>query len=936
MPTLVLIDGHALVHRAFHALPPLTTGKGELVNAIYGFASTMLKVLNEVKPEYIAVAFDRAAPTFRHVEFEAYKAHRTRAPEGLPEQFARVRQLVEAFGIPIFEVDGFEADDVLGTLARQAEEREVSTLIVTGDTDALQLVSPRTQVLTPQRVFSETTIYDEEAVRQRYGLEPRQLVDFKALKGDPSDNIPGVPGIGERTAQKLLQEHGTLEGIYAHLEQLPEKQRRLLANNEAIARQSQHLATIVRDVPITLDLERCRISGYDRSRVVELLRELEFRSLLPRLPSTVEAAPPEQAATVSSAPPAEPRQMEMFAAGEPERRATVQVAPPPALGDYKVVSTSAALDELVRTLATSPEFAVDVESTGLDAMRADLVGLSFSVEPGRAYYVPVGHTPEAAAESGQLPLRQVVDRLGPLLADARHPKVGHNIKFDLLVLAGAGIELDGLAFDTMLAAYLLEAAQRPLGLKDLAFSRLGLELAPIQDLIGRGRSQVTMAEVPVGAATIYACADADASLRLRQQLEPELRQQGLWQLFTDVEMPLVPVLARMERTGVALDVPYLQAMSAELYQRVKELERRIYAEVGHQFNLNSPQQLGSVLFDELGLPSARRTKTGHSTEAAILERLRGAHPVLDMILEYRQLVKLKSTYVDALPALVNPRTGRVHTSFNQAVASTGRLSSSDPNLQNIPVRTELGRRVRRAFIAGEPEHVLLSADYSQVELRILAHITQDERLVGAFAADEDIHAATAAELFGVPLAAVTSEMRRLAKTVNFGVLYGMREYGLSQRADLSMEDATAYINRYLTKYAGVRGYINDTLEQVRREGYVTTLLGRRRPIPEVNSPAYPVRQAAERMAINAPIQGTAADIIKLAMIRLDEALRARGLPNALLLQVHDELLLEVPRTRLAEIAELTRETMASAFPISVPLKVDVSAGPNWDEMEKVV
>ena len=934
MPTLIIVDGNALIHRGFHALPPLTTGKGELVNAVYGFASTLLKVLHDFKPEYVAVAFDRAAPTFRHVEYAAYKAHRPKAPEGLAEQFGRVRQLVEALGIPIFEIDGFEADDLLGTLSRQAEALGVSTLIVTADTDALQLVSPLVRVLTPQRVFSETTIYDEEAVRQRYALEPKQLVDFKALKGDPSDNIPGVPGVGERTAQKLLQEHGTLDGIYAHLDRLPEKQRLLLASNEAIARQSRHLAAIVRDVPVELNLERCRAGAYDRARVVDLLRELGFRSLLPRLPDILQTGPPEPAAPTIATGQEEPQQMALFAAEGTVKRTVVQVAPPPAPGDYRVVSTAATLEELVRTLATSPEFAVDVESTGLDAIRAELVGLSFSVEPGHAYYVPVGHTPDAAAESGQLAREQVLERLAPLLADAKQPKVGHNIKYDLLVLAGAGCQLASPSFDTMLAAYLLEAAQRPLGLKDLAFSRLGLELTHIQDVIGRGRSQVTMAEVPVAAATAYACADADVTMRLRQQLEPELRQQGLWQLFTDVEMPLVPVLARMERAGVALDVPYLQAMSAELHQRITELERRIYAEVGHQFNLNSPQQLGNVLFNELGLPSARRTKTGHSTEAAILERLRGAHPVLDLILEYRQLVKLKSTYVDALPTLVNPRTGRVHTSFNQAVASTGRLSSSDPNLQNIPVRTELGRRVRRAFCAGKPEHVLLSADYSQVELRILAHITQDERLVSAFANDEDIHAATAAELFGVPLADVTSDMRRLAKTVNFGVLYGMREYGLSQRADLSMEDATAYINRYLTKYAGVRGYLNGVLDQVRRDGYVTTLLGRRRPIPEINSPAYQVRQGAERMAINAPIQGTAADIIKLAMIRLDAALQARGLPEALLLQVHDELLLEVPRPRLAEIAELTRETMANAFPLTIPLKVDVAAGPNWGEMEK--
>ncbi|MHB1133207.1 MAG: DNA polymerase I [Chloroflexota bacterium] len=929
-PTLVLIDGNALVHRAFHALPPLTTGKGELVNAVYGFASMLLKVLSDVKPEYVAVAFDRAAPTFRHLEFEAYKAHRPKTADGLPEQFALVRQLIDAFGVPAYEIDGFEADDVLGTLARQAEEMGLETLIVTGDTDALQLVTPHTRVLTPQRIFSETTIYDEEAVRNRYGLEPRQLVDFKALKGDPSDNIPGVPGVGERTASKLLQEHGSLDALYANLESVPEKQRKLLSSNEAIARQSHHLALIVRDVPLELDLAACRTGRFDRVRLVELFRELEFRSLLARLPSATAAAPVE---AVPSAAPGGPQQMAFFETAEATRPSVVQVAPPPALGDYRVVTTPGALEELASILEAAPEFAFDVESTHLDPIRARLVGLSFAVTPGQAFYVPVGHNEEAAVETGQLALADVLARLGPLLADPHKSVVGHNLKYDTLVLDTAGLKMKGIDFDTMVAAYLLARTPQSVGLKELAFARFGLELRPITDLIGRGKAQVTMAEVPVPAATTYACADADIALRLRQELTPELHAEGQWDLFTQVEMPLVPVLARMEATGVALDLPYLQAISAELFQRIKELERRIYVEVGHQFNLNSPQQLGTVLFEELGLPSGRRTKTGHSTEAAILERLRGAHPVLDMILEYRQLVKMKSTYVDALPLLVNQRTGRVHTSFNQTVAATGRLSSSDPNLQNIPIRTELGRRVRRAFVAGRPEHVLLSADYSQIELRILAHVTQDERLVGAFAADEDVHAATAAELFGVALGEVTPDMRRLAKTINFGVLYGMREYGLSQRVDLSLEEASAYINRYLSKYRGVQIYLDRTLQQARLQGYVSTLLGRRRYLPEVNSPSYPVRQSAERMAINAPIQGTAADMIKIAMIRLAANLDDVGLPESMLLQVHDELLLEVPLARVGEIAELMRETMAGAMPLDVPVNVDVKSGCNWEEMK---
>ncbi len=933
MPTLILFDGNALLHRAFHAIPTLTTSKGELVNATYGFAAMLIKVLNEFRPDFLGVAFDRAAPTFRHVEFAGYKAQRPQAPDGLYDQFDRVRQLVEAFGIPIFEVDGFEADDVLGTLARQASERGIDTVIVTGDADALQLVNPRVRVLMPQRTFAETKLYDEAAVRERYGLAPSQLVDYKALKGDPSDNIPGVPGIGERTAVRLLQEFGSLEGIYARLDAVPAKTRELLAQHEELARQSRHLATIVTAVPVTFEPEACRAGGYDRARVVELFRELAFRSLLSRLPNSLGA----DATAAPQAPPSpQPvQQMSLFDELPPARALPLSVPTPPLHGDYRLVNTHETLAELAAVLAAAPRFALDVETTGIDPMRAALVGLSFAVTPGRAYYVPVGHQPQVAGAAEQLPLAEVLARLRPLLADGRLAKCGHNIKYDLVVLAEHGCEVAGVDFDSMVAAWLLDPASRALGLKDLAWSLLGLELTPIGELIGKGRNQVTMAEVPIAAACSYACADADIALRLQEHLAPALRRDGLWDLFTTVEMPLVPVLTRMERAGVALDIPYLQRISAELYQRIGELEHRIYAEVGHRFNLNSPVQLGQVLFEELKLPSARRTKTGRSTEAAVLERLRGAHPVLDMILEYRQLVKMKSTYVDALPALVSPRSGRLHTSFNQTATATGRLSSSDPNLQNIPIRTELGRRVRRAFVAGRPDHVLLSADYSQVELRILAHVSGDERLLAAFAADEDIHAATAAELFNVPLDEVTSEMRRLAKTINFGVLYGMSEYGLSQRVDLSREDAAQYISRYLGKYVGVNGYIQRTLEQVRREGYVTTLLGRRRRIPEINSPVFSVRQGAERMAINAPIQGTAADIIKIAMINLDRALRERGYEGALLLQVHDELVLEVPRQALAELAELTRETMASAFPLAVPLKVDVAAGPNWEEMQSL-
>jgi len=897
-PRLVLFDGNALVHRAFHALPPLTVSKtGEMVSAVYGFALMLLKVINELKPTHYAIAFDMAAPTFRHQLFDQYKAQRPPTPDELVNQLGRVRQLVEAFHIPIFELEGYEADDVLGTLSHQASQQDIDTIIVTGDADAMQLVSPKVKVLYPRPggTFSNTMLYDEAAVSEKYGVEPVQVADFKGLVGDVSDNIPGVPNIGPVTAVKLLRQFGSIDQIYAHINEVtPPKLRNLLQENEAIARQSKELATIVSETPVSLSLDDSRVSQYDRRKVAELFRELEFVSLLPKLP---------------------------------EIETQVETKPP--RGVYHTITTTSALDELLNRLLAAKSFAFDLETTSLDAMAAQLVGISLSPAAGEAYYIPIGHVGWGQVE--QLPLEQVIDRLKPPLEDATIAKLAHNGKYDMTVLAEYGVTVNNLSFDTMVAAYLL--GEKSLGLKALAFSKLGIEMTPITDLIGSRAKQISMSQVEIARAADYACADADMTGQLKELLTAELHQQELWQLFSEVEMPLVPVLLRMERNGVAIDTELLRQMSHRLGKQLIKLEAEIYNSVGHQFNINSPQQISSVLFEELNLPSARKTKSGFfSTDASIIEGLRGVHPIIELILEYRHLAKLKSTYIDALPSLINPKTGRVHTSFNQTQTATGRLSSSEPNLQNIAVRDELGKEIRKAFIAPAGSS-LLAGDYSQIDLRALAHLSQDGGLLGAFHRDEDIHATTAAQVFGVDASQVTPDMRRVAKTVNFGVIYGMSDYGLEQATELSREEAAQFIAAYFEKYPGVKQYIESTKEQAKELGYVQTLLGRRRSIPEIDSPNRQVREAAERMAINMPVQGTSADIIKVAMINLQREMDKRQLKSKMLLQVHDELIFEVPKDELEEMRQLVPQIMSDALELSVPLKVDVKVGNNWGEME---
>lgn len=907
-PVLVLLDGHGIIHRSFHAFKePLTVRRtGEVVTAVYGFVNTLFLVIEQLQPTHMAVALDAPGKTFRHEMDVAYKAHRVATPDDLARQMQRVREVIDAFNIPVFMVEGYEADDLLGTLAVQADARGIETYLVTLDSDIVQLIRPHVRVFMfrPYVKQQPAVIYDAASAREHYGVRPEQMPDFKALKGDPSDNIPGVPGIGEVTARKLLNQYPTVEAIYEHLDELPDKLREKLAPYRELALKSKEMAAIHTDAPIRLDLDACRVSGFDRERVLELFRELEFRSLAARLPERIGAGVAPQPA---AQPPAELRYRALFDAG----------------------SVRAFVDEARRRGTV----ALACQGTDENPHRARLCGIAMALGPGDAVYVPMAHQ-QGLADPRPLPPAETLDLLRPLLEDETVAKVAHNGKYDMVALARQGVELRGLAFDTMIAAYLLGEAS--LGLSGLVFDRLRMGLTQPQDLLGRGAKALTLDQLPVERCLQYCCERADYALRLRDVLERELRQHNnLWKLFAEVEMPLVGVLARMELAGVAIDEAALGEMSIALAHELRRIEAAIYEEVGHEFNISSPQQLSHVLFDELGLPKSRRTKYGYTTDAATLEALRPLHPVVGLILEHRQIAKLKSTYVDALPLLVDPRDRRIHTTFMQTVAATGRLSSTDPNLQNIPVRTDLGNRIRMAFIARDfgPDPKLLAADYSQIELRIMAHLSGDESLIEAFRHDEDIHAVTASQVFGVPIDQVTPEMRRRAKVFNFGVLYGLSEFGLSQREGISREEAADFIARYFAKYPKVQAWREEAIRLCRERGYAETMIGRRRYIPEIRSPNAQVRAAGERMAINMPVQGTQADIIKIAMNRIDERMRREGMRSRMILQVHDELIFECPAAELDAVRDLALEIMPRAIEMTVPIRVDIKVGHNWGELE---
>lgn len=927
-PTLYLIDGHALAYRTYFALTTggsdsFRTRAGEPTAGIFGFASVLLRLLEQERPEYLAVAFD-TGKTFRDDLFPEYKATRAKMPDELRQQIERIRQMVDTFPFPRLEMEGFEADDVLGSMAFHAVERGLGVKIITGDRDLLQLVGERVIVNLAGNKLSEAKDYTPPDVLAYLGVRPDQVVDYKALVGDTSDNIPGVMGVGEKTATSLLGQYNTLDEIYAHLEEIPNRVRTRLEAGRESAYLSRQLAQIRTDLQLTLDLEQARTDHLDFEAVTELFRELEFRTLSNRLHTLQRAYNPSLAGEENRAAG---QQLSLF--GEPVTR----LGEAPALDiQTHIIQTEAELTALCQKLAAAPEIALDTETTATDPLRAALVGISLAIQPGEGYYIPVGHT----TEGPQLPLAGVLKALRPALTDPNISKIGHNLKYDYLVLSQHGLEISPLSFDTMLAEWVMDPGSRRLGLKNMAEAYLDVQMTHIEDLIGKGKSQITMAQVEIAPAAAYAAADAETTLRLKAYLQPGLEKANATAIFHDIEMPLVPVLAQMEQAGIGLDVPFFEKMGEELRQRMGEIEGQIAGMVGYSFNLNSTQQLSDVLFKTLHLAPpdrGRKTASGHfSTSADVLEELRGQHPVVDLILEYRELSKLKSTYVDALPLQINPRTGRVHTSFSQTGAVTGRLSSSDPNLQNIPARTELGRKVRNGFVA-DAGNLLLAVDYSQIELRIVAAMSGDEAMIAAFLAGQDIHATTAAAVYNVPLEDVTKDMRRHAKAINFGLIYGMSPFGLSRSTELTLAEAENFVKAYFLQFPGVKRYLDGIRRQAAELGYVETLLGRRRLFPNLKNLSNPaLRNREEREAINAPVQGTAADIMKLAMIHLPPELEKHGLAARLMLQVHDELVLEVPRAELLPTARLVQAVMDSAYSLNVPLQTEARWGQNWGNL----
>jgi len=956
MERLMLLDGFGLVYRGYFALPPLTTSRGELVNGVFGFCSIVLRGFADLKPDYVAVAFDLSGPTFRHEQYAEYKATRSRMPEDLAAQFPKVREVVKALQIPVYELQGFEADDVIGTLTKEAEGRDVETTIVSVDLDMLQLVSDRTRLMTTRSGVENTVIYDPAQIWQRFQLRPDQMIDYKALKGDPTDNIPGVPGVGEKTAAKLIAEFGDLDSLYGrHDDVRPEKLRDKLREHHDQVFTGRDLSTIVRDLPIALDLEAARLGDYDRDTVVRLFREYEFRTLIERLPAisgesagdraetlrTVVASGSVPAARVGTERPAG------WGAGRPIRSGSLggeglqlsldfdvvagaRAGSPPlgsATTEERAAAGGAPIDDLPTALAATiaDPYRIEVHAgAAIDALEPWLRGLEavgvgyVQDDPrplmGRAVAIALaGADGRVVAAEGP----EDTTRLRRLVEDLRVPLVGHEVK-PILVARIAEDPMapeTTVAFDTQIAAYLLNAALRSQTIADIVAERLDQVLPDPKGLVPAHRAGI----------------DAQSALAARPSLEAALESEGLSRLFGELEMPLIAVLARMEAVGVALDLAALAELDREFELEITRLEGEVFAAVGHEFTIGSPKQLGDILFEELKLPKGRRTKTGYSTDATVLEELRGVHPVIEPVLDWRTYTKLRSTYVEALPTLL-AADGRLHTTFHQAVAATGRLSSSDPNLQNIPIRTPLGRRIRRAFVAGAPDLVLLAADYSQIELRIIAHVSGDEHLKEAFARGADIHRETAARVLHKPPEDVTADERSMAKMVNFGLAYGMSDFGLSTRAGISRQEAQEFINGYFAAYSGISYYMLHIKETARATGAVATLLGRKRQIPELRAANPALRGAGERMAINMPIQGTAADIVKIAMIRLAERLAAAGSGARMLLQVHDELLLEVPRDEVVRLVPLIRETMESALPLTVPLTVDVKAGDDWESM----
>jgi DNA polymerase-1 len=881
---LYLIDGSSYIYRAYYAIRRLSSPQGFPTNALYGFTQMLLKVLKERTPDHVAVVFDKGRKTFRTDMYPEYKANRAAMPDDLVPQIAPIKEMVRAFNIPVLELENFEADDIIGTIARHCEENGMEVVVVTGDKDLMQIVTPCVTLL--------DTMKDKASgiteVAERFGVGPELVVDVLGLAGDTSDNIPGVPGIGEKTAIRLILEFGSLDSLLERAGEVKGKTGERLREFADQARLSRRLATIDRNTPIDYRYEDLALTPADNKRLAELFREYGFTTLMKELTSEASLSTEE----------------------------------------YRTVFSESEFAELLKNLQDAPAFAVDLETTSLNPLEAELVGFSFSIREHEAWYLPVGH--RYLGSPAQLSREQVLEELSPILTDPERPKIGQNIKYDYQVLRRHGIEMQGLWFDTMLASYLLNPVRSSHGLDSLSVEFLDHKMISYEEVAGKGKEQINFAQVPVERASVYSCEDADATFLLQRLFLPRLAESGMERLLFELEMPLVKILAEMELVGVQVDLPLLRELSDGFAAQLSTLEKEIFATAGCPFNINSPKQLGEVLFEKLKLPTGKKTKTGWSTDMDVLARLAQEYELPALILQYRSISKLKSTYTDALPRLVDPATGRIHTSYNQAVTNTGRLSSSEPNLQNIPIRTEEGRKIRRAFTARQGS-LILSADYSQIELRVLAHLSADRVFCDAFAKDEDIHTRTASEVFDIMPGLVTPEMRRQAKTINFGVIYGQGAFSLARELGVATKTAKEFIDNYFERHSGAREFLDSCVRNAERDGYVTTLLGRRLPIPDIKSSNGNIRAFGQRNAVNYPIQGSAADIIKLAMVKVSERMTREGLKSRLIMQVHDELVFEVPEEEKLTMETLVSHEMEHAAALRVPLRVDVNFGRNWSE-----
>jgi len=887
---LFLVDGHSLCYRAFYAIPNLTNSKGEPTNALYGFVTMVRKLMEEQKPDHVAMCFDRKEPTFRHEQYKEYKSHRKPMPEELISQIEPIKEFCRISKMAVFEKAGYEADDVIGTLALRGKKEGYQVFIITGDKDAFQLVDEKIKILQPHK---ENKVYDKEAVRERFsGLGPEKVVDILALMGDASDNIPGVPGIGEKTAIRLVQEFGSVNGLLERLDEVPsEKQRQKIEENMEDLKMSQKLATIDTEVPLEVDWDAIRVAEPDHAALTEFFKRYEFRGLLK-----------------SVAPQGEKE------AGE---------------RNYKAIQTAQELKSFVEALKKIKAFSFDTETTSTDPMKAALVGMSFCWDPFTAYYIPVS---SSSHQGVGLPIGEVLKALGPILEDEKTAKYGQNIKYDEIIMARHGARLGGIAFDTMIASYLIDPIKRNHNLDDISLEHLNVKKITTESLIGSGKKSITMDAVPLSEITAYACEDADCVMRLVPILKTKLKELGLAELYEKVELPLSGVLAKVEMNGVALDLGFLKELSDKAAKEIDALVKNIHADAGTDFNLDSPKQLADVLFVQKKLPALKKIKTGYSTDASVLEKLALSHEFPRKILEYRERAKLKSTYLDALPEMVNAETHCVHTSFNQTTTDTGRLSSSEPNLQNIPIKTEMGRLIRKAFVPrprSKGKGKILSADYSQIELRVLAHFSGDSNLTRAFEEDRDIHTFTATLLYGVNEKDVTREMRSAAKTINFSIVYGKTSYGLSQDLNMSISEADQFIKNYFSRYAKIKEFLDAQKEKAKKDGFLTTLLGRRSYFPNIHASNMQLRQYAERAAINAPIQGSAADLIKIAMIAIQRRLEKEQSESFMIMQVHDELVFDAPADETRALTALVKEEMEGAYKLRVPLKADVFVGETW-------